>query len=177
MTNTSTHIAIFFFAFIISNLPKAEGQTKEILISERIPNILIKNIENYSDTDIHINDLKGKAIILDFGGINCRGCVNQLPKMDSIQRRFKDKLIIFWVTSNTKKEIQEFCAQNKIGKTLSMPIIAQDTVLHNIFPRYVIPTMVWIDVFGNVLIKSSPEFVRPEFVEAFIKYRMGKMLY
>ncbi len=149
------------------------AQDREVPVMANIDSVEIRNIFNYSHTDMRVSDLNGKAILLDFGGLGCRGCLLSLPVFDSLQRKFKDDLIVFWVTGNSEEDIRHFLSDTKLGKGLSMPVIAADTLLHKLFPVHSEPTVVWIDVHGNVLAKTGAMFIKSQAVDYLVKYRMG----
>ncbi|WP_214071861.1 redoxin domain-containing protein [Mucilaginibacter sp. dw_454] len=135
-----------------------------------------QNVENYPEHTIKLSDLDGKtAILLDFGGINCRGCVAGLPVLDSLQKKLKNKLLIIWVTQNSKEQISEFLTNNKIGKKLSIPIMANDTDLYNYFlgKSRQIPQEVMIDCYGNTIGLVGGQVVSGPLLNFLANVRMG----
>src|SRR5690348_12795028 len=107
-----------------------------LTIGETIPDIEITNILNYPAKTAWLHDFKGKLVIIDFWGSWCGGCIRLFPLLDTIQRKFKDKLIVFAVTAEDKEKIIPFLAKRKISNNVSFPIVTNDTLLGRLFPHY-----------------------------------------
>lgn len=148
--NTLRNIKCFInlcFLFVI------EGAVAQpaLNIGDTCPAICIDHIVNYQTQEINLSDLRGKLVLLDFGNINCTSCVEGLPVLDSLQRQFKDKIQIFWVTPDASEQINKFLSKNAIGKSIhSLPIIANDSILSKYFVHYTFPHEVWITSKGIV---------------------------
>src|SRR5690606_9824760 len=100
---------------------------------------------------------KGKLIILDFWATWCGACIEQFPKINSLQSKFKDKIQFILVnsknTGNTKESILNFMERKRIkdGTIVNAPIAAEDTLLNQLFPHLLIPHYVWINFNGKVV--------------------------
>ncbi len=137
---------------------------KGILIGQKIPDITITGLHNYKDgngklaTTAKLSDFKGKLLILDFWATWCSPCIAMIPKMDSLQKNFGDKLQFLSVTYQSEKEVipflEKFEKQN--GKHYDLPNLIGDKELHRLFPHITLPHFVWID--ENGIVKAITEF-------------------
>lgn len=122
---------------------------KALKISERMPDILLGKFLNKSQKQEKISDLRGKLIIFDFWNIRCSNCIASMPKMDSLQKRFKDSIQIIFVTKNSEDDVRNLFSRIKIKKP-DVPFIVGDTCLNQLFPHNGDPLHVWIDQNGFV---------------------------
>jgi thiol-disulfide isomerase/thioredoxin len=128
-------------------------------IGDNIPNLTINNIINYKTKSAKLFDFKGKLIILDFWATWCTPCTSALPRLDSLQKIFGDKIVIIPVSElrNHDDETKVRALLKKIGLPNLLSII-EDTELEELFPHNMIPHDVWIDANGKVIsITSSDE--------------------
>ena len=64
-----------------------------------------------ADTDLydlegnlhHLTELKGKYILLDFWSSGCGPCIMSIPEMGEVQEKYKDRLAIVSLSSDTEK--------------------------------------------------------------------------
>lgn len=125
---------------------------KGIQIGQPVPDITINNIHNYKSATAKISDFKGKLLILDFWATWCSPCVAMIPKMDSLQKQFGDKVQFLSVTYQSEKDAIPFLAkfEKQQKKHYSLPVITDSKELHKLFPHVYLPHYVWIDALGNV---------------------------
>jgi thiol-disulfide isomerase/thioredoxin len=134
----------FLSVFYICALPGVYGQV--VSIGEDVSNLELKNVWNYPLPHNKLGDLKGKLVILDFWGFGCPGCIKGFPKMEELQAKYKDKIQVILVNSDSKEETQKFFLEKRrFIKKPSLPMISGDTVLDRSFPHYGVPFHVWID--------------------------------
>lgn len=99
---------------------------------------------------------KNQLIILDFFATWCTSCAKALPKLDSLQTQFGNRISIRLVSSygtrDTKQKIDAFFIRRKqaTGISFSFSVIYNDSLLKNSFPHNKIPHYVWI--YNNKLI-------------------------
>ncbi len=127
-------------------------------IGQQVPDISISNIHNYKSTSARVSDFRGKLLILDFWATWCSPCVAMIPKMDSLQKEFGDKVQFLSVTYQKESEVLPFLEkfEKQQGRHFSLPNIIADTVLHKLFPHVYLPHYIWID--GNGIVKAITEY-------------------
>lgn len=126
---------------------------KGIQIGQKVPDITITNLHNYKNasgklaTTAKLSDFKGKLVILDFWATWCSPCVAMIPKMDSLQKAFGDKIQFLSVTYQTEKEVLPFLEkfEKHQGKHYDLPLVTGSKQLHQLFPHTTLPHYVWID--------------------------------
>lgn len=122
-------------------------------IGDTLPPIRINNLmDQHGSIDLQL--LKGKLIILDFWAINCGSCIASMPKMDSLQQLFSDKLQIILVTRDSTAAIKKLFRRVKI-KQPNLPMVVEDKLLSSYFPYEFVPHHVWINELGVVKFITS----------------------
>lgn len=138
--------------------------SKGIQIGQRVPDITITNLHNYKGkngkpaTTAKLSDFKGKLLILDFWATWCSPCVAMIPKMDSLQKAFGDKIQFLSVTYQNEKDVLQFLEkfETQKGQHYDLPVITDSKELHKLFPHVYLPHYVWID--GNGIVRAITEF-------------------
>jgi thiol-disulfide isomerase/thioredoxin len=139
----------------------AEG----IGIGEKCPDIQIRNIINYKSSSTTISAFKGKLIILDFMATSCISCIEALPKLDSLQKKFADQIQVLVVTYEKIERVRNFLEKNKIGKNIQLPFVAEDSILKANFPHEFISHVVWMDREGIVKAITGTQYLKAENIE------------
>lgn len=131
---------------------------------DTVPNIHLNHIINHSGGKATLLDFQGKLLILDFWATWCAPCIALLPKTDSLQQVYKDQVQFLPVTYQSKEKVEKLLhnLQSRKGITLNLPIVVEDTVLHNLFPHRELPHYVWISTKGKVLAITGHEEVNAE---------------
>ena len=95
---------IIIKGLLVSHLLSAQN---ELNIGEKVPDFEVQNVINYSKKSLRISEFKGKAVIIDFWGTSCRPCIKTLFKLDSLQKKYKDKIQVIAVTDfDTKEKVE-----------------------------------------------------------------------
>ncbi len=119
-------------------------------IGQKCPDVVLKDIINYPASEAKLSDFKGKLVILDFWGLYCSGCIAAFPEMDSLQRRFGNKIQIIMVNKEDEDSTKRFFAERKNIKMPPLPFVTGDSILSGFFPHLLVPHHVWIDSTGTV---------------------------
>lgn len=139
-------------------------QIKKLTIGDKVPDIVINSIYNYPALQSRLSEFNNKLLILDFMATNCGSCIRALPSFNAIQKKYDDKIQIILVTKEKSEKVKKFL---ELHKELSFPFIAQDTVLHTMFPHTFISHEVWIKD-GVVKAITLPEYLNSKNVEALL---------
>lgn len=119
---------------------------------------LITPLDGTIADSVQSASFKDKLLIIDFWATTCSGCVAALPKMERLQQKFADKIIVLPVTDEEKGLVTDFWKRNKYTKTLKLPTVVEDKHLKGLFPHIGIPHEVWI-YKGKVIGITGHEYV------------------
>lgn len=127
----------------------AQSEVKPLQIGDQVPDLEFNNLLNTDKKTIKLSDYKGKLVILDFFATWCVPCLRALPYLDSLQKEFKDEIIILPITSERDSIVRSFLEKQPHLK-MSLPYIS-NTNLQGYFPFRLLPLEVWIDRDGKVI--------------------------
>lgn len=94
------------------------------------PPIVVKEGDKMADADLtdlegnkkNLADYTGKYRLLDFWSKGCGPCIRAMPEMIEVAEKYKDKLVVVGVNSDSKEGWSEFSNENKIaGVNLNDP--------------------------------------------------------
>jgi thiol-disulfide isomerase/thioredoxin len=126
-------------------------QAQEIKIGEKVPDTFLPQILRYKKNKINLlSEFKGKALIIDFWFTHCTICIASMPKLDSLQKKFKEDLNVLMSTYEPKEIISNFLNKKKILAHVTLPTTTSDTILTKLFPHMSAPHEIWIDKNGIV---------------------------
>jgi thiol-disulfide isomerase/thioredoxin len=120
-------------------------EIKPLTVGDKMPDIVLKSLINYSKSSAKISDFKGKALILDFWFIACGSCREAMPHLDSLQKVFKSDLQLLLVTWEDKKKVENFFETDLNARKLKFVNVVNDTILRKYFPASGFPHQIWID--------------------------------
>lgn len=143
--------------------------SSQLKLNDTCPDLRFTDVLNISRPIISFSDFNDKALIIDFWNTQCKSCLENLSKLDSLQQQFKDDLQILLVTKQSKKEIQDFFARFKKIKIPNIPLIVSDTILHSLFPSEGYPYVVWLDRSRVVKYLTGSYNVTSQHIDQFLK--------
>jgi thiol-disulfide isomerase/thioredoxin len=148
-------------------------EIKPLIIGDQTPDIEVNNIYNYSSPSLHLNQLKGKLVILDFWATWCSSCIKEFPKMQDLQKQFSNQVQILMIdtdSSETEKHVNNFLTRRKdrTGEAFTLPYALHNYEVGQYFPHREIPHYIWINRSGRVVGITNAEDVTAKNVEAFL---------
>jgi len=99
---------------------------------------------------ISLEDLRGKVVVLDFWGTWCRPCVDSVPSLRSMHKKYSKEpsFVLIGISSDTDEETwKEFTEQNKM---VWPQYRDRDRRIHRAFGIRAFPTYILIDHEGIV---------------------------
>jgi thiol-disulfide isomerase/thioredoxin len=111
---------------------------------------IVANGENPTETTLSLASLQGKPVLLDFWATWCGPCQAELPVVNGIAQRFKDRgLVVVGVNTSDEPGMAEAYARKK---RLSFPIV-YDTA-NEVAKKYRVdnlPTLVIVSKEGKIV--------------------------
>ncbi len=135
-------------------------------IGSKVPDARILNIVNGQVKSTRFSAYKGKLLILDFMNTACGPCVKILPLLDSLQKKYSQRLQILMVTGDGQQRVTEFL---RTRKNLNISFVTSDTSLTKLFPHQYISHIVWIDGDGIVRGLTHSEYINAKNIESLLR--------
>ena len=135
-------IKIFFILPVIIFALTVEAYAQEVA-----PDFTLTDIDG---NEFSLSDYRGKVVLLDFMGIHCAGCVEEIPHLRAVHEKFGEDVVIISISTDpadTVERLKSFREEHGIGWT-----IARDTegIYYHKYGVWVIPTLVLIDWEGYI---------------------------
>ena len=159
---------LFGFAILPRLLPDTA------LVGKTAPDFALDVVSDGADKSrIHLGDLKGQTVLLDFWATWCQPCQVVAPMLDRISRKHQGKgLVVVGVNTSDQPGLAPLFAKKK---GLSYPIVYDDG--DDVARRYGVsnlPTLVLIDRQGNVVsVRSGLEDEGA--IEGLVAEAMGRL--
>lgn len=124
---------------------------------------------------IKLSALKGKVILFDFWSTTCPSCIEGIPKMEIIQKKFGKDIAVILVNSKRNKDTEirikkRFEVYKDVNNYVpTIPSLLDDELFTILFEHNTIPTIAWLDPAGKFLGNSFPSAVTDEQINRLIK--------
>ncbi|MGJ1242812.1 TlpA family protein disulfide reductase [Sphingobacterium siyangense] len=124
---------------------------------------------------IKFSELKGKLILLDFWATTCPSCIENIPHMEEMQKRYPQELIVILVNSKRNKDTPRRIRlvldryKEKYNFEIKLLTLLDDTLLTNLFPHNTIPNITWINPDGTFLGNTLPDEVGIKNIETILQ--------
>ena len=129
-------------------------------IGDIVPNLLLTSLLYAEDTAVQISQFNGRLLVLDFLATSCKSCLEELPRLQQLQQQFEGQLQILLVTREAKEKVQRFFTTNKLAKTIRLPIVTGDSLLHRLYPHELISHVAWISPEGKTVAITGPQYLQ-----------------
>lgn len=118
------------------------------LKDDKAPDFTLKSVDGKT---IKLSDYKGKVVIIDFWATWCPPCRKGIPDLISIQKEFKDKVVIIGISLDREKTIKDVPGFAK-DYGINYPIVyGDDKVVIDYGGIQSIPTAFVVDKNGTVV--------------------------
>ncbi|WP_298420628.1 TlpA disulfide reductase family protein [uncultured Kordia sp.] len=125
------------------------------------------NFTYWFDTDVAKNTLKNKPIILEFWASWCAPCLEVLPHVNSLSKKYSDKITFLSVNSYDSKEKIEDVMKNHTFS--SFVVMDAQKQLTNSLEIGAIPATILIDANRKIRWRGNPKDLTEEFIDTFLK--------
>ena len=131
------------------------------LVGTRASDFTLKSLDG---TSVHLAELQGKIVLLDFWATWCPPCRRELPTIEALSRKYKDQgVLVYGVNNEDAKTAKTFLAQHH-------PDLAtlhdEKGKVSRVYGCYSIPTVMVIDRTGTVVAHFIGERQESELVAA-----------
>lgn len=173
---------IFCFLLFLTSITQAQEKDKygrpalvpgiaELKIGDQVPDILIDNIVNNDKRSIRTADYKDKLLVLDFWERSCGTCIASMPKLDSLQGVFGDRIKLLSVTWESEDVITKFFKTNRYLNEHTPPVhrasVVDDRALRTYFRYESNPHVVWI-YKGKVVAITGYDYINKENIQTLL---------
>jgi thiol-disulfide isomerase/thioredoxin len=143
-------ITILIVLALLCSFFKVDAQkrftSKPLTVGDTVPDLNIQNVVNFKSSSIRLADYKNKLIILDFWSIFCIPCIEHMPTIYALQKKYNANVFFLPVNSNPKydspKKIETFFKARK--RAFDLPSAVSDSTLWNLFQPESLGVYVWI---------------------------------
>ena len=143
----------------------------ELKIGDQVPDILIDKIINNDKRSIRTLDYKDKLLVLDFWDTTCSVCIASMPKLDSLQSVFGDRIKLLSVTYQPEEMISKFFKTNRFLTEHKPPVnrasVVDDRILRSYFRYETNPHVVWI-YKGKVVAITGGEYITAKNIQTLL---------
>ena len=132
-------------ALLILFSVSATAQVKE---GENAPNFTLKNLDG---KEISLNQFRGKHVLINFWATWCGPCKIEMPSLEALYERFKDKNFVLLAISNDMfgaNIVKPFVKAHNINFPV---LLDQRLKVSNTFGVVSLPTTFMIDPQGKII--------------------------
>lgn len=102
------------------------------VLNKLAPNFKAKCLDN---SEINLEDLKGKVVLLDFWSLSCAACFKELPELNEVVSKYShDEFVLISLMDNTKDELLNKFDITNTGYKIKKPIFGNDKIDFQIIP-------------------------------------------
>ncbi|WP_149912925.1 MULTISPECIES: TlpA family protein disulfide reductase [Sphingobacterium] len=158
---------VFVYCGQAENRAKTTTTKEEVSAANVEPTQSVISFKNEKGEVVTLDDLKGKAIFINFWATWCPPCIEEMPSIQTLYNKFKDnKDIVFLLVDvdNNIKSASKFMNKRK----LDMPLYVPNSEIPSSFLAGAIPTTVILDKKGNidVRLEGGRDYSTPAIAEA-----------
>ncbi|MBB5637265.1 thiol-disulfide isomerase/thioredoxin [Pedobacter cryoconitis] len=171
MKKTISIIAMATLCLFFSVPSQAQSVTstfKPVKIGGRIPDITLTNVCNYETTKTNLSDFKAKLIILDFWATSCTSCLANSSKTEELQKKYGGEVQFIKVTRQPRAAVLPFLEELYKTHPSAIPVVTDDSALHQLFPHINLPHYVWLDQTGKVVATTTAKQLTAENIDQFL---------
>ncbi|SEL89088.1 TlpA family protein disulfide reductase [Parapedobacter koreensis] len=147
-------LTILLWIVLAGNVSGQDLQTaRSYSVGDTLPDIKLgKYLVNDKGPDATLHDFRGKYVVLDFWERYCQPCINALPKLQSLQDKYRDSLQIVLITKDTEANVRMLLGRSEVTKdaNIRLSFAVEEPALHRLFPHTVIPHVIIISPDGVI---------------------------
>ena len=153
------HILSTAFAVVVLSLSVTAADKKEDTDKDKTTETAGHTLSEFKIGDhitgpeVKLEDIKGKAVIIENWGVNCPPCLASLPDMEKLAKRNKDKLVLIGAHSQdaTDDQVKAVVKKNRLSYTIVKGSNGPGDVGSGTIPHAYV-----FDAEGKLLFNGSP---------------------
>ncbi|WP_179413764.1 peroxiredoxin family protein [Mucilaginibacter sp. E4BP6] len=125
-------------------MARKTDQDDSELLNKPAPGFELTGLDgkNYS-----LKNLKGKIVVLNFWFIACKPCVNEMPVLNSIKKKYDPKKVVFLALSlDSKSAVNAFLQNHQFNYVM----LTDAALVHQKYHLNAYPTSIVIDARGII---------------------------
>jgi len=162
-------VVIITLIILTIRLPALEQQTTTTTVTTQQSKITISkpNLQRASDFSlpvydpsssleryIGLSDFSGKPVFLEFFQPNCGHCINMIPTIEELSRRYGDRMVFLVISTPLKEQLKSVIEKYGLTQTILLD------VNYEVFDKYGVegtPTFIILDSSHNIVQKIVGE--------------------
>lgn len=155
MLNKIIILACYLIQFSLHAFTQTVEKTP-LSVGMKMPDITFDNVDHYSKKQVSTSDFRGRWLILDYWTAFCSTCIESQPRMDTLQRAFKDDVTVLLVGLNGVRlnRRSDSLIRNRFEKqrrdyTMELAI-AYDSLTFDRFDIWATPYIIVVDKKGII---------------------------
>ena len=140
---------------------------KEEMIGEAAPGFDVTDIKGNT---YKLADLKGKVVVMNYWFVGCKPCIDEMPHLNKLVKKYKDEEVVFIAITFDKKEtVEKFLSKKEFDYNI---VVDRDDIV-KAYDAEFFPTHYIIDQEGKIAFASAGlnEMTVPD-----LEKRIGKLL-
>jgi cytochrome c biogenesis protein CcmG/thiol:disulfide interchange protein DsbE len=132
---------------------KSAAEPAKAEVSSDLPEAPDFEVKDLNGKTIHLRDLRGKAVLLNFWATFCVPCKTEMPWLDQFQKQYQDQGLVVLGISTFDDE----AAMRKFAKAVGVDytMAAGGFTLEDLYPANGMPYTIYIDRNGRVVDKVT----------------------
>lgn len=135
--------------------------SKYLQMGEQVPNVTFSILSPNGTTDISMESLRGKVVILEFWATFCGPCIPAMDHLAEIQKKFPSDLVVIAVTDESRQKVVNFL--NKRPSSLRMGL-DHTGELNRLFYHQFMPHTILIGPDGIIKAITSPDEITEDII-------------
>lgn len=136
--------------YILFTLSGSDLFAQTLIVGSTLPEVSLTQIIRYKRTSAQLSDFRGKPLLLCFWNTTCSAGISFLPTLDSVQKRWKEKMEVLVVTNESQATIKQAFEDKGLLRHVALPVVVGNSTLRQLFPHRTEPHMVWVNSRGIV---------------------------